>query len=182
MFNLGGGGGRWGGGGSALPITKMVPYRRLTSLGVTSALPLSHDQEPPSATDPGRGQSWPFSRLSRPAAAAPPLLCPGASVRSANGLCERSPERPGAGGRRPSPGTLQRAQGECCSVPKRGSGPSAAAVTPASRAERSGPDLGLWSGSFPAMIRVQLLHPLYFSILFCRTKVGFYWGRGGGTY
>ena len=55
-----------------------------------------------SATAPGRGQSWPFSRLSRPVAAAPPLLCPGASVRSVNGLCERSPECPGAGGRRPS--------------------------------------------------------------------------------
>ncbi|KAL1770937.1 hypothetical protein HispidOSU_020451 [Sigmodon hispidus] len=109
----------------------MAPYRRLTSLSVTSALSSSHGQEPISATAPGRGQFWPFSRLCRPAAAAPPLLCPGASVRSANGLCERSPERPGAGGRRPSPGTLQRAQGECCSVPKRGSGPSAVAVTAA---------------------------------------------------
>lgn len=86
-----------------MPSTKMASYGRPKSLNATSALLLSHGQEPTSATAPGRGHSGPFSRLSRPAAAAPPLLCPGASVRSANGLCERSPECPGAGGRRPSP-------------------------------------------------------------------------------
>lgn len=73
--------------------------------------PASRDRGPASATGPGSGHPGPFSRLSRPAAGlsgrcfarAPPCARPTASESA-------RPSAPGAGGRRPSPGTLQRAQ------------------------------------------------------------------------